>query len=86
MFLRKSEESQRSLFVTVCEYHLRGSCPRSVYSFVLHVSICAHVLQVSYGHFEDDSEQPNEYLGLEIFFFFFRDSILVMLKSPAIPP
>ncbi len=30
MFLKKSEESQHSLFVTVCEYHLQGSCPRSM--------------------------------------------------------
>lgn len=62
MFWRKSEESQHSLFVTVCEYHLWGSCPRSVYLCVcvLHVNIHAHVLQVPCGHFVEDSEQPNE--------------------------
>lgn len=43
MFLRKSEESQHSLFVTVCEYHLRGSCPRSVYLRVCVCVECEHM-------------------------------------------
>lgn len=36
---------------------------------VLRVNMCDYVLQVPCSHFGDESEQPNEYFGLKIFFF-----------------
>lgn len=84
MFLRKSEESQHSLFVTVCEYHLQGSTIPSpgpgLCVCVLRVNMCDYVLQVPCSHFGDESEQPNEYFGLKIFF----SLLLLLLMSSAI--
>lgn len=78
MFLRKSEESQHSLFVTVCEYHLQAQVYACV--CVLRVNMCDYVLQVPCSHFGDESEQPNEYFGLKIFF----SLLLLLLMSSAI--
>lgn len=56
------------------------SRPRSVHVCVLRVNMCDYVLQVPCSHFGDESEQPNEYFGLKIFF----SLLLLLLMSSAI--